>query len=127
MAKMVERDISVEDVCRACKFSKTAYYIKINGQSEFHQSKITAIKKLLNLDLETTGRVFNLQPILQLRKSILTARLPRWQIDGLRRMSDQTNWTVSAILRELVSGYLADHGITEATAKPIDGQCKMDV
>lgn len=60
MAKMVERDISVEDVCRACKFSKPSFYRKINGQSEFHQSEITAIKKLLNLDLETTGRVFNL-------------------------------------------------------------------
>lgn len=59
-AKMLERNVTVEDVCRACGFSKTAFYRKLNGQSEFTQSEITAIKKLLNLDLETTGRIFNL-------------------------------------------------------------------
>lgn len=59
-AKMLERNVTVEDVCRACGFSKTAFYRKLNGQSEFTQSEITAIKKLLSLSLEETGRIFNL-------------------------------------------------------------------
>lgn len=58
--KMLEENITVEEVCRACGFSKTAFYRKLNGQSEFTQREITAIKKLLNLDLETTGQIFNL-------------------------------------------------------------------
>lgn len=59
-AKMLERNVNVEDVCRACSFSKTAFYRKLNGKSEFLHSEITAIKRLLNLTLEETGLIFNL-------------------------------------------------------------------
>ena len=59
-AKMLEHNVTVEEVCRACCFSKTAFYRKLNGQSEFVHSEIVAIRKLLSLSLEETGRIFNL-------------------------------------------------------------------
>lgn len=56
---------------------------------------------------------------------ILTARLPRWQIVGLKVMAEETGRTVSEIIREHVAAYLAENGITESLTK-IAGQIEMD-
>ena len=44
------KGFSVEDLCTAIGMSKTAYYRKCNGTSEFTQSEIVSICETLELD-----------------------------------------------------------------------------
>lgn len=60
LARMMERNVSVDELCHACGFSRTAFYRKVNGKSEFVQSEISAAKRLLNLSLEQTAQIFGL-------------------------------------------------------------------
>lgn len=48
--EMEVRHISVEDLCRELDISKSAYYRKINGKSEFTHSEIVKICEVLELD-----------------------------------------------------------------------------
>lgn len=48
LAKMLENDKSAEDICDACEISMSAFSRKANGHSQFKQSEITTISKLLN-------------------------------------------------------------------------------
>ena len=43
------QNISVSDLCTFIGISKSAYYRKCNGKSEFTQSEIEKIVKVLNL------------------------------------------------------------------------------
>ena len=42
--------LSVGELCEAVKMSRSAYYRKCNGSSEFTQKEILAICKVLHLD-----------------------------------------------------------------------------
>lgn len=58
MAKIRENEKTVDDLCRVCAFSRTTFYRKIRGMTEFTQREIAASKRLLNLDLDTMDRIF---------------------------------------------------------------------
>lgn len=58
LAKMLENDKSAEDICYACEISMSAFSRKANGHSQFKQSEITTISKLLNLTPELVMRIF---------------------------------------------------------------------
>lgn len=43
-------NVSVEDLCKAARLSRSAYYRKLKGTSEFTQSEIQAICDKLQLE-----------------------------------------------------------------------------
>ena len=57
-AEMIVHDKSVDDICAAAGFGRSAWFRKINGLSQFTQSEISAISDLLELDLEKIGEIF---------------------------------------------------------------------
>ncbi len=48
--EMEKRGVTSCDLCRAIKISKSAFYRKMNGTSEFTQSEIQKIVDFLDLD-----------------------------------------------------------------------------
>lgn len=48
--EMKVRGISVDELCRQVGFSRSAYYRKMNGTSEFTQSEIQKIVDILGLE-----------------------------------------------------------------------------
>ena len=48
--KMKERGKSISDMCSMLEISRSAFYRKCNGKSEFTQSEIQRIVDFLNLD-----------------------------------------------------------------------------
>lgn len=57
-AEMVLKGKSVDDICAAAGFSRTAYFRKISGETEFKQAEINAIAHLLSLDIQKVGDIF---------------------------------------------------------------------
>lgn len=54
--KRKQKGMSVDDVCKAAGISRSAYYRKCNGKSEFTQNEI---KKIVDcLELETPMGIF---------------------------------------------------------------------
>ena len=47
--EMKKKGISVEELCKQIGISRSAFYRKCNGKSEFTQSEIKAIVECLNL------------------------------------------------------------------------------
>lgn len=47
--EMKSRGVSVDDLCKAIGISRSAYYRKVNGTSEFTQGEIQAIVDFLGL------------------------------------------------------------------------------
>lgn len=58
LSKMLEHDKTVEDICKACEISASAFTRKANGHSQFKQREITAITKLLDLTPEVVMHIF---------------------------------------------------------------------
>lgn len=48
--EMQRKHISIQDMCDMLKMSRSAFYRKCNGISEFTQSEIQKIVDILNLD-----------------------------------------------------------------------------
>ena len=48
--KMSEKGKSIEDMCRILNISRSAFYRKCNGKSEFTLREIKEIVTILNLD-----------------------------------------------------------------------------
>lgn len=48
--EMEKRGVTSSDLCSAIKISKSAFYRKMNGSSEFTQSEIQKIVDFLDLD-----------------------------------------------------------------------------
>lgn len=48
--EMKKKGISIEELCKEIGISRSAFYRKCNGKSEFTQSEIQAIVSCLNLD-----------------------------------------------------------------------------
>ncbi len=47
--EMKSRNVSVDELCKACGISKAAYYRKRNGKTEFTRKEIQAIVNYLHL------------------------------------------------------------------------------
>lgn len=56
--EMKERGVSVADLCEAIGISRSAYYRKCNGKSEFTLAEIKAIMRFLNLKEHVTSEIF---------------------------------------------------------------------
>lgn len=57
-AQMVRKDFTVEQLCAAIGISETTWYRKISGCSEFKQSEIADMRRLLGLDDHMTALIF---------------------------------------------------------------------
>lgn len=56
--KLIDCDVSDKDVVKALSISKSAYYRKKNGQSEFTRSEINACIDFLKLTPDETMDIF---------------------------------------------------------------------
>lgn len=50
MYEMTKRNLSIQDMCEKMSMSRSAFYRKCNGTSEFTQSEIQKIVDILELD-----------------------------------------------------------------------------
>lgn len=50
MYEMTKRNVSIQDMCEKLNMSRSAFYRKCNGTSEFTQSEIQKIVDILELD-----------------------------------------------------------------------------
>lgn len=57
-AAMVLKDLSAEAVCAEIGISKSAWFRKISGESEFTQGEICKLRELLDLDDHQTADIF---------------------------------------------------------------------
>lgn len=57
-AQMVRKDVTVDQICAAIGISRTSWFRKIGGSSEFSQGEITDIRRLLDLDDHMTAVIF---------------------------------------------------------------------
>ena len=48
--EMSKNGVTIAELCEKIKMSRSAFYRKCNGKSDFTQSEIQAIVKLLNLE-----------------------------------------------------------------------------
>ena len=56
--QMIRKEKSVDDLCAALGISRSAWFRKIGGESEFTQGEISRLRFELNLDDEQTGIIF---------------------------------------------------------------------
>lgn len=56
--------------------------------------------------------------------SVLTLRIPKWQIAGLKKVAADHQTTVSALIREHINSILYVNGITIESEQPLDGQIR---
>lgn len=56
--QMIRKDKSVDDLCSACGISRSAWFRKINGESQFTQGEIADLRRELDLDNEATAAIF---------------------------------------------------------------------
>ena len=57
-AQMIRMDKSTDDLCAALGISRSAWFRKLNGESEFTQGEITGLRFELDLDDRLTGIIF---------------------------------------------------------------------
>lgn len=57
-AQMVRKDFTVDQICAAIGISRTTWYRKISGSSEFNQGEIADMRRLLGLDDHMTAVIF---------------------------------------------------------------------
>ncbi len=57
-AEMVRKEKSVDQLCAALGISRTTWFRKIGGESQFTQSEITDLRRELSLDDRQTGLIF---------------------------------------------------------------------
>lgn len=57
-AQMVRKDKSVDQLCTALGISRSAWFRKVNGESEFTQSEIAGLRFELELDDHQTAEIF---------------------------------------------------------------------
>ena len=56
--QMIRNKKTIEDLCFAIGISKSAWFRKIKGKSQFTQSEIAGLKSELNLDDHLVGIIF---------------------------------------------------------------------
>lgn len=57
-AQMIRMDKTTDDLCAALGISRSAWFRKLNGESEFTQGEITGLRFELDLDDRMTGIIF---------------------------------------------------------------------
>ena len=57
-AQMILKDKTVEDLCAALGISKSSWFRKVGGESEFTQGEITVLRFELELDDHQTADIF---------------------------------------------------------------------
>lgn len=57
-AEMIRKEKSVDQLCAALGISRTTWFRKIGGESQFTQSEITDLRRELCLDDRQTGVIF---------------------------------------------------------------------
>ena len=57
-AQMVRKEKSIDQLCAALGISRTAWFRKISGKTQFTQGEITIIRRELDLDDHQTTIVF---------------------------------------------------------------------
>lgn len=57
-AQMIRMDKTTDDLCAALGISRSAWFRKLNGESEFTQGEITGLRFELDLDDRLTGVIF---------------------------------------------------------------------
>ena len=57
-AQMIRKHKSTDDLCTALGISRSAWFRKLNGESEFTQGEITGLRFELELDDQMTGVIF---------------------------------------------------------------------
>ena len=56
--QMIRKDKTVDQLCAALGISRSAWFRKVSGESEFTQGEITGLRFELDLDDEQTGIIF---------------------------------------------------------------------
>lgn len=57
-AQMIRKDCTVNDICTALEISRSAWFRKMRGTSQFTQGEICTIRSVLNLDDHQTAEIF---------------------------------------------------------------------
>lgn len=57
-AQMIRKDKSVDQLCAAIGISRSAWFRKVSGESQFTQGEITDLRRELELDDQQTGIIF---------------------------------------------------------------------
>ena len=57
-AEMIRQDKTVDDLCTALGISRSAWFRKIKGVSEFTQGEISGLRFELGLDDHQTAKIF---------------------------------------------------------------------
>jgi len=57
-AEMIRQDKTVDDLCTALGISRSAWFRKIKGISEFTQGEISGLRFELGLDDHQTAKIF---------------------------------------------------------------------
>lgn len=57
-AQMILKDKTVDDLCAALGISRSAWFRKVGGASEFTQGEITGLRFELELDDHKTAEIF---------------------------------------------------------------------
>jgi len=57
-AQMIRKNKTVDQLCAALGISRTAWFRKVKGTSEFTQGEITGLRYELELDDQQTGLIF---------------------------------------------------------------------
>lgn len=57
-AEMIRKEKSVDQLCAALGISRTSWFRKVGGESQFTQSEITDLRRELSLDDRQTGLIF---------------------------------------------------------------------
>ena len=57
-AQMVLEDKTVDQLCAALGISRSAWFRKVNGESEFTMSEIAGLRRELELDDALTATIF---------------------------------------------------------------------
>lgn len=56
----------------------------------------------------------------------MTLRMSQWQINGLKYCARKEDSTASAVIRDLIDGYLAKNGIHAENFEKLEGQLSAD-
>lgn len=57
-AQMVRKEKTVDQLCASLGISRSTWFRKIGGESQFTQGEITGLRKELELSDEQTGDIF---------------------------------------------------------------------
>ena len=57
-AQMVRKEKTVDQLCTALGISRTAWFRKVSGESQFNQNEIMGLRLELDLDDHQTAEIF---------------------------------------------------------------------